>query len=54
MNSKTSFAEILKEISKIHGLVVLDNDLRIIFKFLDYENTQAILLESIGSHDAVY
>ncbi len=29
-------------------------DLRIIFKFVDYENTQAILLESIGSHDEVY
>jgi mRNA interferase YafQ len=29
-------------------------DLRIIFKFVEYEKTQAILLESIGSHDEVY
>jgi addiction module RelE/StbE family toxin len=29
-------------------------DLRIIFKFVDHEETQAILLESIGTHDEVY
>ena len=29
-------------------------DLRIIFKFVEYEQTQAILLESIGTHDEVY
>ena len=29
-------------------------DLRIIFKFVDFEGTQAILLESIGTHDEVY
>lgn len=29
-------------------------DLRIIFKLVQYEQKQAILLESIGSHDEVY
>jgi mRNA interferase YafQ len=29
-------------------------DLRIIFKFVEYEEAQAILLESIGTHDEVY
>lgn len=29
-------------------------DLRIIFKFVEFENRQAILLESIGTHDEVY
>jgi len=29
-------------------------DLRIIFKFVEYEQAQAILLESIGTHDEVY
>ncbi len=29
-------------------------DLRIIFKFVRYEQIQAILLESIGTHDEVY
>ena len=29
-------------------------DLRIIFKFVDHEKRQAILLESIGTHDEVY
>ncbi len=29
-------------------------DLRTIFKFVEYEQTQAILLESIGTHDEVY
>ncbi|NEP58546.1 MAG: type II toxin-antitoxin system mRNA interferase toxin, RelE/StbE family [Symploca sp. SIO2G7] len=29
-------------------------DLRIIFKFVEYEKAQAILLESIGTHDEVY
>ena len=29
-------------------------DLRIIFKFVEYEQTKAILLESIGTHDEVY
>ena len=29
-------------------------DLRIIFKFVDHENQQAILLQSIGTHDEVY
>ncbi|MCC5899007.1 MAG: type II toxin-antitoxin system mRNA interferase toxin, RelE/StbE family [Phormidium sp. GEM2.Bin31] len=32
----------------------VEYDLRIIFKFVDYENTEAILLESIGTHDEVY
>ncbi|MEM8720113.1 MAG: type II toxin-antitoxin system mRNA interferase toxin, RelE/StbE family [Cyanobacteria bacterium P01_G01_bin.39] len=29
-------------------------DLRIIFKFVEYEQKSAILLESIGTHDEVY
>lgn len=29
-------------------------DLRIIFKFVEYRETQAILLESMGTHDEVY
>lgn len=29
-------------------------DLRIIFSFVEYEQKQAILLESIGTHDEVY
>ncbi|NEN99345.1 MAG: type II toxin-antitoxin system mRNA interferase toxin, RelE/StbE family [Moorea sp. SIO3I7] len=29
-------------------------DLRIIFKFVKHEKIQAILLESIGTHDEVY
>jgi addiction module RelE/StbE family toxin len=29
-------------------------DLRIVFKFVEYEQKQAILLESIGTHDEVY
>ncbi|MEL6437671.1 MAG: type II toxin-antitoxin system mRNA interferase toxin, RelE/StbE family [Cyanobacteria bacterium J06621_8] len=29
-------------------------DLRIVFKFVEYEQTSAILLESIGTHDEVY
>lgn len=29
-------------------------DLRIIFKFAEHEGLQAILLESIGTHDEVY
>lgn len=29
-------------------------DLRIIFKFVEHEETQAILLEAIGTHDEVY
>lgn len=29
-------------------------DLRIIFKFVEYEQKQAILLETIGNHDEVY
>ena len=29
-------------------------DLRIIFKFVQYEQTQAILLQSIGTYDEVY
>ena len=28
-------------------------DLRIIFKFVQYEQTQAIILQSIGTHDEV-
>ena len=32
----------------------VDYDLRIIFKFVQYEQTQAILLQSIGTHDEVY
>ena len=29
-------------------------DLRIIFRFVEYEGKQAIFLETIGSHDEVY
>ncbi len=29
-------------------------DLRIIFKIVEYQNAEAILLESIGTHDEVY
>jgi len=29
-------------------------DLRIIFKFVEHEESQAILLETIGTHDEVY
>ena len=29
-------------------------DLRIIFKFVEYKQSQAILLESIGTHDEIY
>ncbi len=29
-------------------------DLRIIFKFVEYDQSPAILLESIGTHDEVY
>jgi mRNA interferase YafQ len=29
-------------------------DLRIIFKFVEYNKNEAILLESIGSHEEVY
>ena len=29
-------------------------DLRIIFQFVEYEEKQAIFLETIGSHDEVY
>ena len=29
-------------------------DLRIIFEFVDFENTEAILLQTLGSHDEVY
>ena len=29
-------------------------DLRIIFKFVEYEEKEAIFLESIGTHDEVY
>jgi len=29
-------------------------DLRIIFKFVEHEEKQAILLESIGTHDEIY
>ena len=29
-------------------------DLRIIFQFVEHEGQQAILLESIGTHDEVY
>jgi len=29
-------------------------DLRIVFKFVQYKGAEAILLESIGSHDEVY
>jgi mRNA-degrading endonuclease YafQ of YafQ-DinJ toxin-antitoxin module len=29
-------------------------DLRIVFKFVEHENSSAILLESIGTHDEVY
>lgn len=29
-------------------------DLRIIFQVVDYEGTQAILLQTVGPHDQVY
>ena len=29
-------------------------DLRIVFEFVEHEGEQAILLESVGSHDEVY
>ena len=29
-------------------------DVRIIFKVVQFKNTEAILLESIGTHDEVY
>ena len=29
-------------------------DLRIVFKFVTYENSEAILLETVGTHDEVY
>ena len=29
-------------------------DLRIVFRFVDYEGSEAILLETVGSHDEVY
>jgi len=32
----------------------LGHNLRIVFKFVEYEQKQAILLESIGTHDEVY
>ena len=32
----------------------IDHSLRIIFRFTEYQNHQAILLESIGNHDEVY
>ncbi len=30
------------------------HDLRIIFKFVQYQDSEAILLESLGTHDEVY
>ncbi len=32
----------------------IDHSLRIIFRFTEYQDNQAILLKSIGSHDDVY
>jgi addiction module RelE/StbE family toxin len=32
----------------------VDYDLRIIFKFVDYQGKEAILLETIGTHEEVY
>ena len=29
-------------------------DLRIVFEFVQYEGTEAILLETVGTHDQVY
>jgi len=29
-------------------------DLRIVFKFVQYEGTEAILLETVGTHEEVY
>ena len=29
-------------------------DLRLVFKFVEYKGSEAILLESIGTHDEVY
>ena len=30
------------------------HDMRIIFRFVEYEGAQAILLQSVGTHDEVY
>jgi mRNA-degrading endonuclease YafQ of YafQ-DinJ toxin-antitoxin module len=30
------------------------HDLRIVFEFVQYEGAEAILLETVGSHDEVY
>ena len=32
----------------------VEHDLRIIFSFVEHEGTEAILLETIGTHDEVY
>jgi addiction module RelE/StbE family toxin len=32
----------------------VDYDIRIVFKFVTYDKNEAILLESIGSHEEVY
>lgn len=37
-----------------HRACSLGYDLRIIFRFVEYEGAQAILLETIGTHDEVY
>ncbi len=29
-------------------------DIRIIFEFVEYDNNEAILLKSVGTHDEVY
>ena len=29
-------------------------DLRIVFRFVEHEGTEAILLETVGTHDEVY
>lgn len=29
-------------------------DLRLVFKFVEYDETEAVLLETIGSHEEVY
>lgn len=32
----------------------VEYDLRIVFEFVDYEGAEAILLETVGTHDEVY
>ncbi len=32
----------------------VEYDLRVVFEFVQYEGTEAILLEAVGTHDEVY